>query len=46
MIDYDRVETKDDLTNRINEMFKRCEEDGMVFSAHYVHDKSKRQRLR
>ena len=31
MIDYDHVETKDDLTNRINEMFKRCEEDGMVF---------------
>jgi hypothetical protein len=27
----DHVETKYDLTNRINEMFKRCEEAGMVF---------------
>ena len=31
MTDCDHVETKDDLTNRINEMFKRCEEEGMVF---------------
>jgi hypothetical protein len=29
--DCDHVETKDDLTNRINEMFKRCEKEGMVF---------------
>jgi len=27
----DHVETKYDLTNRINEMFKRCEKEGMVF---------------
>lgn len=31
MADCDHVETKYDLTNRINEMFKRCEEEGMVF---------------
>jgi len=31
MTDCDHVETKKDLTNRITEMFKRCEEEGMVF---------------
>jgi hypothetical protein len=31
MTNCDHVETKDDLTNRMNEMFKRCEEEGMVF---------------
>jgi hypothetical protein len=31
MTDFDHVETEDDLTNRINEMFKRCEKEGMVF---------------
>jgi hypothetical protein len=31
MADCDHMETKDDLTNRINEMLKRCEEEGMVF---------------
>jgi hypothetical protein len=31
MTDRNLVETKDDLTNSINEMFKRCEEEGMVF---------------
>jgi hypothetical protein len=31
MTDCDHVETKNDLTRRINEMFKRCEEEGMVF---------------
>jgi hypothetical protein len=31
MTDCDHVETKDDLTNRMNEMFKRCEKEGMVF---------------
>lgn len=31
MTDCDHVETKDDLTNRINEIFKQCEEEGMVF---------------
>ena len=31
MTDCDHVETKYNLKNRINEMFKRCEEEGMVF---------------
>jgi hypothetical protein len=31
MIGCDHVQTKYDLTNRINEMFKRCEKEGMVF---------------
>jgi hypothetical protein len=31
MTDCDHVETKDNLTNRINEMFKQCEKEGMVF---------------
>jgi hypothetical protein len=31
MTDRGRVETKDNLTNRINEMFERCEQEGMVF---------------
>jgi hypothetical protein len=31
MTDCDHVETKHDLTNRINEMFKGCQEEGMVF---------------
>jgi hypothetical protein len=46
MTDCDHVETKDNLTNRINEMFKQCEKEGMVFPLIYVHDKSKRQRPR
>jgi hypothetical protein len=31
MTGCEHVETKHDLTKRINEMFKRCEEEGMVF---------------
>jgi hypothetical protein len=31
MTGCDHVETKHDLTHRINEMFKRCEKEGMVF---------------
>jgi hypothetical protein len=31
MTDCGHVETKGDLTNRINEMFERCEKEGMVF---------------